>query len=686
MSATYKYILDFVGNNRQLVGAIDQNKAKLTELDRKADDSKKSIANVFSGTKELQAGLMSFAGTVGLAFGAREIISFTGELVKLGGEATGVQAAFNKIADSSDLTKLRNSVHGTVSDLELMKRAVSAQNFGIPVKELGNLFAFATKRAQDTGQSVDYLVDSIVTGIGRKSPLILDNLGISATQLKDKMKGVAIESAGVADITKAVGEIAADSFKKTGDILDTNAIKLQSLSAQWENFKMQLATNEGFQETASKGIDHLSNAMEAFFSKNVAKADKFNAPFVAMVEGFPGLISYLDDTAKKSRGISQNFQANSEAVKDFQKTYNSFLPAAKSFRFYDKTDDVKNFNEFWATVTKTALPALFKVIPDNVNSSTKTYANTYEGLNEKLKDYNAQLAQIAPNDTAATVAKLQQILAIEKQIKAVDTLKTKLEEANKAKEYWAKFDDNPRNPISSKVVSSFKIGDKGKMEIGQPNKIEDLFDFKKLSPMNDMLEQNKKKVESLATAWYSFGDKYQQVIDRMAKGGEAINTMQVAGGQYVNAMMGFAQSGADSLKEFASAARDAALQVIDTMIAEGVAGAVKGALVSVPFPLNMILAATAAAGAVTLFNSVIPKFADGGIAYGPTLGLMGEYPGARSNPEIIAPLSKLQAMIGGGGSQQIILQPGLDFDGDKMRIYLKRLEAKAAKRTGRSPL
>ena len=43
----------------------------------------------------------------------------------------------------------------------------------------------------------------------------------------------------------------------------------------------------------------------------------------------------------------------------------------------------------------------------------------------------------------------------------------------------------------------------------------------------------------------------------------------------------------------------------------------------------------------------VPAFANGGIVSGPTLGLMGEYPGARSNPEVIAPLSKLQSMIGG---------------------------------------
>jgi hypothetical protein len=41
----------------------------------------------------------------------------------------------------------------------------------------------------------------------------------------------------------------------------------------------------------------------------------------------------------------------------------------------------------------------------------------------------------------------------------------------------------------------------------------------------------------------------------------------------------------------------------------------------------------------------VPAFADGGIVSGPTLGLMGEYPGARSNPEVIAPLDKLKTLM-----------------------------------------
>jgi hypothetical protein len=47
----------------------------------------------------------------------------------------------------------------------------------------------------------------------------------------------------------------------------------------------------------------------------------------------------------------------------------------------------------------------------------------------------------------------------------------------------------------------------------------------------------------------------------------------------------------------------------------------------------------------------IPAFKDGGIVSGPTLGLVGEYPGAKTNPEVIAPLDKLRGMLGGQAVQ-----------------------------------
>ena len=79
------------------------------------------------------------------------------------------------------------------------------------------------------------------------------------------------------------------------------------------------------------------------------------------------------------------------------------------------------------------------------------------------------------------------------------------------------------------------------------------------------------------------------------------------------------------------------------------------------------------AGATALISGTFAKFADGGIVSGPTMGLVGEYPGARSNPEVIAPLNKLQNIIGNtGGSQNITVGGQIRLDGQDLLIAIER--------------
>jgi hypothetical protein len=76
-------------------------------------------------------------------------------------------------------------------------------------------------------------------------------------------------------------------------------------------------------------------------------------------------------------------------------------------------------------------------------------------------------------------------------------------------------------------------------------------------------------------------------------------------------------------------------------------GNVKGGLI---LGIAAIAAGFALKGQINKKRSTGPKeFADGGIISGPTLGLMGEYPGASRNPEVVAPLDKLKSLIGGSG-------------------------------------
>lgn len=73
--------------------------------------------------------------------------------------------------------------------------------------------------------------------------------------------------------------------------------------------------------------------------------------------------------------------------------------------------------------------------------------------------------------------------------------------------------------------------------------------------------------------------------------------------------------------------------------------AAKAAASAADVPIIGYIAAGAAIASVLASFAALPKFADGGIAYGPTVGLFGEYPGAANNPEVVAPLNKLQSLI-----------------------------------------
>ena len=103
-----------------------------------------------------------------------------------------------------------------------------------------------------------------------------------------------------------------------------------------------------------------------------------------------------------------------------------------------------------------------------------------------------------------------------------------------------------------------------------------------------------------------------------------------------------------------------------------IAGAVSGSA-ALPPPFNIISIAASIAAVVAGLATAVPM-ANGGILYGPTNILAGEYPGARSNPEVVAPLSKLQTMIGdrSGGSQKVQVEVVGNISGDTINLASAR--------------
>ena len=220
------------GSLTQLQQRIKEAKAEMQGL----GDNMKGVSGgggLFGGDK-LSGMLQVFGGNVmtkiaGMGAG---LVTELGDAVKQGIELAkqgeGIRIAFERLGRGDILQGLREATHGTVTDLELMKAAVKFNDFKLPLDELGTMLAFAQQKAKDTGQSVDYMVDSIVTGLGRKSLMILDNLGLSAAQIKEKM-------AETGDMTKAVGAIIREEMAKAGDYVETAADRATQANVNLQN-------------------------------------------------------------------------------------------------------------------------------------------------------------------------------------------------------------------------------------------------------------------------------------------------------------------------------------------------------------------------------------------------------------------------------------------------------------------
>ena len=205
------------------------------EMRRQSEKQQES----FSSLTRMKSAVVGFFAGIGASAGSffansiSEARSWMSEGIRLAANADGVRRAFDKLDRPGMLSELRKATKDTVNDLELMQAAVRAKDFRIPLEDLGKYLQFARLKAQQTGQSVDYLTDSIITGLGRKSLLILDNLGLSAAEVNEEM-------AKTGDLMAAVAAIVDRQLAQAGENYVSAADKAAQKAAELQNRQMEI--------------------------------------------------------------------------------------------------------------------------------------------------------------------------------------------------------------------------------------------------------------------------------------------------------------------------------------------------------------------------------------------------------------------------------------------------------------
>ena len=158
------------------------------EVKKAIDDFKKLEAQKKKNKKEvgeLGKAFKTMAGTLAVAFSGQQLASFATQSVQVSAKIRTMERSFHSLGKSigtndKSLDKLRGALNGTMTDTELMEQANNAMLLGIVDSDdqMAELFDNAQRLAQALGRDARYGVESLTTGIGRQSRLMLDNLGI----------------------------------------------------------------------------------------------------------------------------------------------------------------------------------------------------------------------------------------------------------------------------------------------------------------------------------------------------------------------------------------------------------------------------------------------------------------------------------------------------------------------------
>ena len=205
-----------------------------------------------------------------MAMGIRQVAIFTKEAAKV----ESMRTAFNTLTGATEnsskaLEKLKEATNGTMSEFDLFQQANNAMILGVTKNsdEMAEMFDIAQRLGRALGRDTRTSVESLITGIGRQSRLMLDNIGIIADTRKaneDYARSLNKNASELTDSEKkqaflnATMEAAREKVSLLNEVTGSSQDQLDAFDAAMDN----LAVNIG--EGLGTAFLPLINAMTKF--------------------------------------------------------------------------------------------------------------------------------------------------------------------------------------------------------------------------------------------------------------------------------------------------------------------------------------------------------------------------------------------------------------------------------------
>jgi hypothetical protein len=640
-----KLNVDIVAQLKQFNKAMSDLKSEVNSVNSSIDKSNKQtiqstkkMSSTFTEVGATLAGVFAVDQIIGLG---KAILDTTVEFQKM--EAVLTTALGSNSAAKAAMDQIVNFASATPFQVnELTDAFVKLANRGfVPTMDqmrlLGDL-------ASSTGKSFNQLTEAILdaqTGEFER----LKEFGITAKTEGDRVqfmfKGITTE---VARSDKAIQEYILNLGKLEGVSGSMEAISKTTggaISNLEDNvtalFKNIGDSSSGFINYFVKDLNNVISSL-----RNLGEIIELMNPFKTIAESSIEARTYLLKVNDSTDDLTRTIK---DAAAEFDNLSLSTLISGESqTKFLNEMIRLGNTVEDSIALYKTYIKirkeqaASEKLLAESTKTTTKETEKNNDELKKQAEERKKEIEDIKKKAEAAKKAheeKVQQLrresVEFQKHVRETYKLVVRDPFAEKGPDLNRNADPE-RQQIMEKAAKRLldlnkKIGASMKGIIIPEDAIIRANAYKK--SQQDIADQAALVAQNMGAALF-VGDMFAQTLSQLSEGGK-------------NLFQGILDSLKALIIRFIAAIAAAITLNILTggaVMAAGKATGAKG------------LGALIKGGKSYGIGGLTP-FAAGGIVSGPTAALVGEYTGAKTNPEVIAPLSKLQNMIGGNVTFQI---------------------------------
>ena len=279
-------------------------------------------------------------------FAAQGIIQGFKKMAELATQHGKVQSGFMSLGKEIGITTLslnsfREAVNGTMSDTDLMTLANQAMMLGVASseKEMAKLFDTAQRLGRVMGLETTPAIQSLVTGIGRQSIQMLDNLGIivksetayqlyaesigkTSNKLTEQDKKLAFNAEAMRQATNAVALLGEENLNA--------ADRLDALTVSAENFWQMTGTEwrQNLERFLGMFGEQAGGSISFWQNYKAAQQAAFDADYVGARDQILGIVSALEETnpiiTKQGESIdtwTKDFSENIDLQRDMLQKY-----------------------------------------------------------------------------------------------------------------------------------------------------------------------------------------------------------------------------------------------------------------------------------------------------------------------------------------------------------------------------